>query len=67
MKNEILFNLTYGMYAIGVKDENKASACIVNTVIQVCNTPNMLAGTIAVSAVFQWVMPSAPFITKLWS
>ncbi|TQI69111.1 flavin reductase [Clostridium sp. KNHs216] len=43
MKNEVLFNLTYGMYAIGVKDEKKASACIVNTVIQVCNTPNMIA------------------------
>ncbi|MCY1714835.1 flavin reductase [Caproiciproducens galactitolivorans] len=43
MKNEILFNLTYGMYAIGVKDEKKASACIVNTVAQVCNDPNMVA------------------------
>ena len=43
MKNEILYNLSYGMYAIGVKDEDKASACIVNTVIQVCNTPNVIA------------------------
>jgi len=43
MKNEILYNLSYGMYAIGVKDENRASACIVNTVIQVCNTPNVIA------------------------
>lgn len=43
MKDEILFDLTYGMYAIGVKDENKASACIVNTVVQVTNTPNMIA------------------------
>ncbi|NLG92194.1 MAG: rubredoxin [Clostridiales bacterium] len=43
MKNEILFNLTYGMYAIGVKDDKKASACIVNTVAQVCNDPNMIA------------------------
>ena len=43
MKNEILFNLTYGMYAIGVKDKDKASACIVNTVVQVCNTPKMIA------------------------
>jgi flavin reductase (DIM6/NTAB) family NADH-FMN oxidoreductase RutF/rubredoxin len=43
MKNEILFDLTYGMYAIGVKDENKASACIVNTVVQVSNSPNMVA------------------------
>ncbi|NLJ32160.1 MAG: rubredoxin [Clostridiales bacterium] len=43
MKNEILFKLTYGMYAIGVKDDNKASACIVNTVTQVSNSPNMVA------------------------
>ncbi len=43
MKNEILSSLTYGMYAIGVKDENKASACIVNTVVQVSNSPNMIA------------------------
>jgi len=43
MKDEILFDLSYGMYAIGVKDENTASACIVNTVIQVCNTPNIVA------------------------
>ncbi len=43
MKNEILFDLTYGMYAIGVKGENKVSACIVNTIMQVTNTPNMIA------------------------
>ena len=43
MKDDVLFNLSYGMYAIGVKDENKPSACIVNTVFQVTNTPNMLA------------------------
>ena len=31
------------MYAIGVKDGEKASACIVNTVFQVTNSPNTLA------------------------
>jgi len=37
-------NLSYGMYAIGVKDEKKASACIVNSVVQVSNqTPPMVA------------------------
>ena len=46
MKNEILFNLTYGMYAIGVNDGKKASACIANTVVQVCNAPNMVAVSI---------------------
>ena len=43
MKDEVLFSLSYGMYAIGVKDEKKPSACIVNTVFQVTNTPNMVA------------------------
>ena len=43
MKDEVLFSLSYGMYAIGVKDEKRPSACIVNTVFQVTNTPNMVA------------------------
>ena len=43
MKNETLFKLSYGLYAIGVKDGEKASACIVNTVFQVTNSPNTLA------------------------
>lgn len=43
MKDEVLFSLSYGMYAIGVKDEQKISACIVNTVFQVTNNPNRIA------------------------
>ena len=35
MKPMVLGNLSYGMYAIGVKDANKPSACIVNTVMQI--------------------------------
>lgn len=31
------------MYAIGVKDDHKVSACIVNTVMQVANTPNIVS------------------------
>ena len=31
------------MYAIGVKDGEKASACIVNTAFQVTKSPNTLA------------------------
>lgn len=42
MKNETLFSLTYGMYAIGVTDGLQPSACIVNTVTQAANQPNML-------------------------
>ncbi|MVB12869.1 High molecular weight rubredoxin [Caprobacter fermentans] len=43
MNDVILNSLSYGMYAIGVKDGEKKSACIANTVIQVANTPNIIA------------------------
>lgn len=46
MTNESLFNLTYGMYAVGVTDGQHPSACIVNTVTQVCSHPNMLVVSI---------------------
>ena len=35
MKPLVLGNLSYGMYAIGVKNGNKPNACIVNTVMQI--------------------------------
>ncbi len=35
MNKDILKNLSYGMYAIGVKGKDKASACISNSVFQV--------------------------------
>ena len=43
MKSEILSSLSYGMYAIGVKNGDRASACIVNTVFQVSGSPNLVA------------------------
>ena len=44
MDSRILRNLSYGMYAIGVKGENAPSACIVNTVIQVTSAnPTIIA------------------------
>lgn len=43
MNDAILTALSYGMYAIGVKNDGKVSACIANTVVQVANTPNMVA------------------------
>ena len=35
MKPLVLGNLSYGMYAIGVKDGTRPNACIVNTVMQI--------------------------------
>lgn len=43
MNQEILRKISYGMYAIGVKGENKPSACIVNTVVQITNYPLIIA------------------------
>jgi len=44
MKSLVLNNLSYGMYAIGVKGKNKTSACIVNNIMQISNdTPKLLA------------------------
>ena len=34
MNPMILRNLSYGMYAIGVKGKERPSACIVNTVVR---------------------------------
>lgn len=43
MKKDILLELSYGMYAVGVKDGDKVSACIVNSLVQVTNQPNTIA------------------------
>ena len=43
MTEDVFGTLTYGMYAIGVKNGEKVSACIVNTVMQVANTPNIIS------------------------
>lgn len=42
MKATVLNSLSYGVYAIGVKDGERASACIVNTVVQVAAGQNSL-------------------------
>lgn len=46
MKQTVLSNLTYGMFAIGVMDSgkpsNKPSACIVNTVMQISSSQKPL-------------------------
>ena len=44
MDQAVLRNLSYGMYAIGVKGDKEPSACIVNTVIQVTSdAPSIIA------------------------
>ena len=43
MNSSILRKLSYGMYAIGVRSEEKLSACIVNTVFQISSQPITIA------------------------
>ena len=49
MKPLVLGNLSYGMYAIGVKDAKKPNACIVNTVMQISKASPSAAPLVAVS------------------
>ena len=39
MDNKALFNITYGLYLLTTKDENKDNGCIINTVTQVAEYP----------------------------
>lgn len=49
MKPLVLSNLSYGMYAIGVKDAKRPNACIVNTVMQISKATPADAPLVAVS------------------
>ena len=43
MDNTVLYNLSYGMYAVGVKDGMRECGCIVNTVFQVSTIGPLIA------------------------
>lgn len=49
MKPLVLRNLSYGMYAIGVKDAKKTNACIVNSVMQISKATPSNPPLVAVS------------------
>lgn len=49
MKPQVLNNLSYGMYAIGVKDGKRPNACIVNTVMQISKATPSQAALVAVA------------------
>jgi flavin reductase (DIM6/NTAB) family NADH-FMN oxidoreductase RutF len=48
MDNKALFKVGYGLYVLTAKDGAKDNGCIINTVLQVTDTPN-LTGVIAVN------------------
>ena len=43
MNNKAFYNLTYGMFLLAAKAEEKANACIVNTGVQVAGSPVRVA------------------------
>ncbi|MEZ4357709.1 MAG: flavin reductase [Eubacteriales bacterium] len=43
MNKSVLRDISYGVYAIGVKDEKKFTGCIVNTVFQITSEPMIIA------------------------
>ncbi len=43
MDKTVLYNLSYGLYAIGVNDNGRKCGCIVNTVFQVTSTDPIIA------------------------
>lgn len=49
VKPMVLGSLSYGMYAIGVKDGKKSNACIVNTVMQISRAAPSDAPMVALS------------------
>lgn len=42
MDRTVLFNLGYGLYVLTAREENKDNGCIINTVMQVTDTPLQL-------------------------
>ena len=42
MEQNALFKLGYGLYVLTTKDGEKQNGCIINTVMQVTNTPNRI-------------------------
>lgn len=46
MNPSIFRSMTYGMFAVGVKGDERPSACIVNTVVQITSSPIQIAVSI---------------------
>ena len=46
MNDKALFSLSYGLFVISTKDGDKDNGCIINTAMQVTNTPNQISVTV---------------------
>ena len=43
MNNQVFRNLSYGVYIVSVKDENKYTGCTVNSIMQITSNPTTIA------------------------
>ena len=46
INKQAMFNLSYGLYILTAKDSQKDNGCIVNTVMQVTETPNQIIAAV---------------------
>lgn len=46
MNNQAMFQLTYGLFVLMAKEEEKENGCIINTAMQVTSTPNRISITV---------------------
>ena len=42
MNNKAMYNLSYGLFALTTRENDKDNGCIVNTVTQVTTSPNRI-------------------------
>ena len=46
MNNNVMHNISYGLYVLTAKENNKSNGCIINTLQQVTTTPNKISITV---------------------
>ena len=46
MNNNVMFNISYGLYVLTAKENDKHNGCIINTLQQVTTTPNKISITV---------------------
>ncbi|MGN1051159.1 MAG: rubredoxin [Acutalibacteraceae bacterium] len=46
MDNDAIFKISYGLYILSAKEEEKNNGCVINTVLQVTSVPNRISVTV---------------------
>lgn len=46
MNNDVMFNISYGLYVLTAKEGDKHNGCIINTLQQITTTPNKVSITV---------------------